>query len=134
MGHRKELETRDRRMRLTTMGVARNFHTSIVGIIAAEDVPSEQRKDKIRFFSPTDTFDYERSSGYRALLCHDELKDAPDVPYIHRLRESDHLSDGDIVALDGNTGFVRALYRPYEVHHHLVVTKRCNSNCLMCPE
>lgn len=121
-------------MRLTTMGVARNFDTSIVGIIAAGNLPSDQRKDRIRLFGSTDNPDHESSSGYRALLCHDELKSTSDVPYIHRLRESDHLRDGDIVVLEGGTGLVRSLYRPYELHHHLFATERCNSNCLMCSQ
>jgi len=121
-------------MRLTTMGVARNFDTSIVGIIAAGNLPSDQRKDRIRLFASADNSDDESSSGYRALLCHDELRSTPNVPYIHRLRESDHLRDGDIVVLEGSTGLVRSLYRPYELHHHLFVTERCNSNCLMCSQ
>src|SRR5438067_5598607 len=134
MGHRRKCETRGCRMRLTTMGVPRNFDTSIVGIIAARNLPSDQRKDRIRFFVSTDNPNDESSSGYRALLCQDELKGAPDVPYIHRLRESDHLRDRDIVVLEGGTGLVRSLYRPYELHHHLFATERCNSNCLMCSQ
>jgi hypothetical protein len=56
------------------MGVVRNFQTSIVGIIAAGDMPTDQRKDRIRFFRPTDSPNSESSSGYRALLCCDELR------------------------------------------------------------
>jgi His-Xaa-Ser system radical SAM maturase HxsC len=121
-------------MRLTTMGVARNFNESIVGIIAAGRLPPDQRKERIRFFASANLPDDESLSGYRALLCHDELKSAPGLPLIHRLRDSDHLRDGDIVVLEGNTGLVRSLYRPYELHHHLFVTERCNSNCLMCSQ
>ena len=121
-------------MRLTTMGVAGNFDTSIVGILAAEELPLDQRTQRIRFFAQSDTANGENVSGYRALLSYDELKSAPSVPYVHRLRESDHLRDGDIVVLEGNTGLVRSLYRPYELHHHLFVTERCNSNCLMCSQ
>lgn len=121
-------------MRLTTIGEAHNFGTSIIGIIAEEDLPPNQRKDRVRLFQATAVPNDESSSGYRAVLCHDELKGTLGVPYIHRLRDSDHLKDGDIVALDGNTGFVRSLYRPYELHHHLFVTERCNSNCLMCSQ
>jgi His-Xaa-Ser system radical SAM maturase HxsC len=121
-------------MRLTTTGEARNFDTSIVGIIATEDLPPDQRKQRIRVLAPNDSASEERVSGYRALLCHDELKSAPWVPHIHRLRESDHFRDGDIVVLEGNIGLVRSLYRPYELHHHLFVTERCNSNCLMCSQ
>lgn len=122
-------------MRLTTMGAAGNFGTSIVGVLTAMDLPPDQRKERIRFWAANDTPDYgDSSSGYRAFLCHDELKSSPDGPYIHRLRESDHLKDGDIVVLEGSTGLVRSLYRPYELHHHLFVTERCNSNCLMCSQ
>jgi His-Xaa-Ser system radical SAM maturase HxsC len=121
-------------MRLTTMGMTGNFDTSIVGILAAEELPLDQRTQRIRFFAQSDTTNGENVSGYRALLSYDELKSAPSVPYVHRLRESDHLRDGDIVVLEGNTGLVRSLYRPYELHHHLFVTERCNSNCLMCSQ
>ena len=39
-----------------------------------------------------------------------------------------------MVVMDGATGFVRSLYRPYEQHHSLFVTERCSSNCLMCSQ
>jgi His-Xaa-Ser system radical SAM maturase HxsC len=121
-------------MRLTTMGVAGNFETSIVGILTAESLPPDQRTKRIRFLAPCDASDDENLSGYRALLSHDELQSVPNMPFVHRLRESDHLKDGDIVVLEGNAGLVRSLYRPYEQHHHLFVTERCNSNCLMCSQ
>ena len=62
------------------------------------------------------------------------------MPATHRgpswtcLRQSDHFSAGDIVVLEGETGFVRSLYRPYERHHSLFITERCSSNCLMCSQ
>jgi His-Xaa-Ser system radical SAM maturase HxsC len=121
-------------MRLTTMGAAGNFGTSIVGALSAVDLPPDERKQRIRFWAANDAPGEENLSGYRAFLSHDELKSSPDGPYIHRLRESDHLKDGDIVVLEGSTGLVRSLYRPYELHHHLFVTERCNSNCLMCSQ
>jgi His-Xaa-Ser system radical SAM maturase HxsC len=121
-------------MRLTTTGVARNFEKSIVGVIAKEALPPDQRTRAIRFVAPNDAASDADLMGYRAILCHDELHRDPGMPYIHRLRESDHLRDGDIVVLEGRTGLVRSLYRPYELHHHLFVTERCNSNCLMCSQ
>jgi len=120
-------------MRLTTMGVAMNLDASIVGIITTENLPTDQRRQRILFVAPTDTPTDASLSGYRALLCHDELRSVPGIPYVHRLRESDHLKNGDIVVLE-KTGLVRSLYRPYELHHHLFVTERCNSNCLMCSQ
>jgi hypothetical protein len=121
-------------MRLMTTGVARNFDRSIVGIITTEPVPPEQRRQRIRLLAADEAIHDQEISEYRALLCHDELMEIPGVPYVHRLRGSDHLRDGDIVVLEGNGGVVRSLYRPYELHHHLFVTERCNSNCLMCSQ
>src|SRR5258708_26713269 len=122
-------------MRLTTVGVSRNFENSVIGIVRTHDVPPDQRKQSIRFIPASGGVIAEANidgSGYRAVLSQDELTSAPNVPYIHLLRETDHLRDGDIVALEGSNGHVRSLYRPYELHHHLFVTERCNSNCLMC--
>ena len=121
-------------MRLTTTGVARNFEQSIVGVLTTEHLPREKRTERILFLAAHEAIPAEDLSGYRAIISHDELHGAPSLPYIHRLRESDHLKDGDIVVLEGNAGTVRSLYRPYEQHHHLFVTERCNSNCLMCSQ
>jgi His-Xaa-Ser system radical SAM maturase HxsC len=121
-------------MRLTTTGVAQNFENSIVGIIATQELPPDQRARSIRFVAPNEPAGDEDLIGYKALLCRDELKSDTGIPFIHRLRETNHLRDGDIVVLEGHTGLVRSLYRPYELHHHLFVTERCNSNCLMCSQ
>jgi His-Xaa-Ser system radical SAM maturase HxsC len=121
-------------MRLTTTGIARNFDRSIVGIIATEPLLPEQRRQRIRLLAEDEVIRDQEISEYRALLCPGELKEISGVPYVHRLRDSDHLRDGDIVVLEGNGGVVRSLYRPYELHHHLFVTERCNSNCLMCSQ
>ena len=124
-------------MRLTTTGTARNFDGSIVGILTTKDLPPDQRKKRIRLI-PADDSAFDASSadlsGYRALLVHNTLEPAPAIPSVHTLRESDHLRHGDIVVLDGASGLVRSLYRPYEEHHHLFVTERCSSNCLMCSQ
>jgi His-Xaa-Ser system radical SAM maturase HxsC len=46
---------------------------------------------------------------------------------------SDHLCDGDIVALDPS-GHVRTLYRKGSKSNFLFTTDRCNSYCLMCSQ
>lgn len=124
-------------MRLTTMGVSRNFTDSIIGIVTTGDVPADQRGRYVRFFSQSDSHNPSMGvsfHGYRAILSHHELTRELNVPFIHLLRGSEHIREGDIVTLDGSTGIVRSLYRPYELHHHLFVTERCNSNCLMCSQ
>jgi His-Xaa-Ser system radical SAM maturase HxsC len=124
-------------MRLTTTGKPHGFGGSILGILTTEDLPPAERDARIRFVPADDTgFDAARTdlAGYRALLAHNALESISALPSVHALRESDHLLNGDIVVLEGATGLVRSLYRPYEEHHHLFVTERCNSNCLMCSQ
>jgi His-Xaa-Ser system radical SAM maturase HxsC len=118
-------------MRLTTAGSARHFHGQIVGRLTTEDLHVSIRDRHIRFFGEGT----ERTAdlaGYRAILSHDYL--STDGPVVDQLRDSDHFSNGDVVVLEGERGFVRSLYRPHERHHSIFVTERCSSNCLMCSQ
>jgi His-Xaa-Ser system radical SAM maturase HxsC len=121
-------------MRLTTTGTAHNFDKEIVGVVSTERLPLDQRSRRILFVGANETFYCDDVAGYSALLCHDGLSGEITAPYVHHLREADHLRDGDIVVLEPAIGLVRSLYRPYELHHHLFATERCNSNCLMCSQ
>lgn len=118
-------------MRLTTSGKARNIKQAIVGRIAAHDLPEAERHEYIRFI-PEGMNAAGDFTGYRAVLSHDELQ--TELPVVDLLRESDHIKHGDVVVMEGESGFVRSLYRPYERHHSLFVTERCSSNCLMCSQ
>jgi len=118
-------------MRLTTAGNARNFGHGIVGRLTTENLPSTERGEYIRLFTEGAELDTDLD-GYRAILSHQDVR--TDRPIVDRLRESDHLRAGDVVVLEGASGFVRSLYRPYERHHSLFVTERCSSNCLMCSQ
>jgi His-Xaa-Ser system radical SAM maturase HxsC len=118
-------------MRLTTAGSARNFAHAIVGRIAMEDIAVSARDRCIRLVPDGAEQDCDLA-GYRAILSQGNLQ--TDLPIVERLRDSDHLRAGDVVVLEGDSGFVRSLYRPYERHHSLFVTERCNSNCLMCSQ
>lgn len=119
-------------MRLTTAGSARYFTAAIVGRIVTDDPRPSSRRDCIRLFPEGAVHNTANLHGYRAVLAHDELE--TDVPVVDRMRDSDHLRAGDVVVLEGNSGFVRSLYRPHERHHSLFVTERCSRNCLMCSQ
>ena len=111
-------------MRLTTTGVARNFDTSIMGTITTADLPHDERTKRIRFIDPSDVPTDDAITGYRALLCHDELARDPGVPYVHRLRESDHLRDGDIVVLEGTPSPLRHRALQQQLPHVLAAAER----------
>jgi len=118
-------------MRLTTSGSARNIDGAIVGRLTTRDLPSFERGEHIRFL-PDGHEGVTDFSGYRAVLAHNDC--VTGFPVVDRLRESDHFRNGDIIVIEGRSGFVRSLYRPYERHHTLFVTERCSSNCLMCSQ
>jgi His-Xaa-Ser system radical SAM maturase HxsC len=104
---------------------------AVVGRITTQDLPLHERGEHIRFLGQG----VEQSSdlsGYRAVLSHEHV--ATELPLVERLRESDHFRDGDVIVMEGGSGFVRSLYRPYERHHSMFVTERCSSNCLMCSQ
>lgn len=56
-----------------------------------------------------------------------------DVPVVHSLAYVDHLTDGDIVALNP-TGYVRTLFSTRSQQNAIFATDRCNSWCLMCSQ
>ena len=118
-------------MRLVTTGSAKNIPGSLVGRISRRDLPRDLRGESIRLFGPGE-YPAESLNGYKIVLSHEPID--VDVPHVDRLREMDHLHDGDIVVVEGASGFVRSLYRPREHHHHIFVTERCSSNCLMCSQ
>jgi len=104
---------------------------AVVGRITTQDLPFHDRTEHIRFL-PEGIEQSSDLSGYRAILSHDDV--VTEFPVIERLRESDHFRDGDVIVMEGESGFVRSLYRPYERHHSMFVTERCSSNCLMCSQ
>ncbi len=53
---------------------------------------------------------------------------------VGRYESLDHLEDGDIVLIDGTTGFTRTLYRAGSLHNALFVTNRCDNQCIMCSQ
>jgi His-Xaa-Ser system radical SAM maturase HxsC len=120
-------------MRLTTAGVPNGFDGNIVGRIATSPLPPNMREHRIRLFTEPTSSEID-VAGYQAVLSVGNFPSVAGIPSINRLREYDHLLEGDVVVLEGGSGFVRSLYRPRETHHSLFVTERCNSNCLMCSQ
>jgi His-Xaa-Ser system radical SAM maturase HxsC len=121
-------------MRLTTAGIAGTLPTRIVGRVTMSHCQEGSRTDMIRLVIPGESPTLESVYGFKAVLSTEALsEDLQGVPRVEKLRDWDHLREGDIVSIDP-TGFVRSLYRPADHHHSLFATERCNSNCLMCSQ
>jgi len=54
-------------------------------------------------------------------------------PIIHSVETFDHLYEGDLVVINPN-GIINTLYRVSSNQNSILVTERCNSNCLMCSQ
>jgi His-Xaa-Ser system radical SAM maturase HxsC len=117
-------------MKLTTAGIASGFEKAIVGIAATSPVSPGQRSKRIWVGTsvPDDV------TGYRGLITIADINGDTNTPHIQRVREIDHITEGDIVVMEPGSGFVRSLYRPADKHNSIFTTERCNSNCVMCSQ
>lgn len=52
---------------------------------------------------------------------------------VYNIPSLEHLEDGDIVSVSPD-GKINTLYRVNSYHNTILVTERCNSNCLMCSQ
>ncbi len=123
---------------LQAHGKACGFEGAVLGRLSREPVEAPARADHVllleRWQSGVDPH------GYAGLLVGSELPKAElgrlrseEVPFVHGLSPSDHLSAGDVVALEPG-GYVRTLYRIGSRSNFLFATDRCNSFCLMCSQ
>lgn len=68
-----------------------------------------------------------------AMMTSRSLTETIDFPSVYGIKNFEHLSEGDIVVINTD-GIVNTLYRPASQQNFLLVTERCNSNCLMCSQ
>lgn len=101
-----------------------------------EDLSLPRRGEYIPFFA-AQTEPSRDLAGYRAVLSHDDLD--TDRPIVDRLRDSDHFRGGDVIVIEGDSGFVRSLYRLYDdlITPFFLYSKHTGSlfvvTCSTCP-
>ncbi|HEV7669230.1 MAG TPA: His-Xaa-Ser system radical SAM maturase HxsC [Thermoanaerobaculia bacterium] len=120
-------------LRLQTQGHASpNLRANVLGRISLAPTEHEARGETVRLLHDGECDP--DLKGYAGILTDGEEPDAATtVPAISRARFLDHLSAGDIVALQP-TGSVRTLFRPGSPHNSIFTTDRCNSYCVMCSQ
>jgi His-Xaa-Ser system radical SAM maturase HxsC len=70
---------------------------------------------------------------YEAVLTNLSPDDRIDFPSVYGIPDFSHLLDGDIVLVNTD-GVINTLYRVNSHQNFLLITERCNSNCLMCSQ
>lgn len=112
-------------MILRTKGKAVNLEENIVGMITRD---GHNLENNLVYISENASF----PQNFSAVLTTDnEVKG--DIAGVCKIPTLSHLEEGDIVSIstDGN---INTLYRKKSFHNSILVTERCNSNCLMCSQ
>lgn len=111
-------------------GIALSIHSSLVGRVTK--TLNEASEPGFLLISNLDPIP---SGNYLGILTTQQhvTTEQTDLPVIYRLATLSHLEEGDIIVVnpDGN---VNTLYRVNSRHNTLLLTERCNSNCLMCSQ
>lgn len=114
-------------MELKTKGKACNVFAPIVGKITRDRKSTDYNQILIT------EDDFEGTEQFIALITKLSLPKTLKISYVHEIKLLDHLSDGDIVVINTD-GVVNTLYRVNSFQNSILVTERCNSNCLMCSQ
>lgn len=116
-------------MILKTKGISSNIISPIVGRVTR--MPSNNDGVSILLVDDDAGVNYfDRYSGVLSSLGYRELGN---IPQVHSIPDLNHLSEGDIVVINSD-GVINTLYRVNSNHNSILVTERCNSNCLMCSQ
>lgn len=70
---------------------------------------------------------------YKAILTSLPDSQKIDFPSVYGVTTFEHLMEDDIVVINTD-GVINTLYRANSFQNFLLVTERCNSNCLMCSQ
>jgi His-Xaa-Ser system radical SAM maturase HxsC len=115
-------------MLLRTKGKAQNIHEPIVGVITHDARSSEANRILI-----SDGGVQVNEDQFLSVISTKPDSSGTKNPNVFGLKSTEHLHDGDIVSITQD-GRVNTLFRPDSPHNFLLVTERCNSNCLMCSQ
>lgn len=113
---------------LKTKGTAINIQESIVAKVTRNY--SSMVEDEILIcedFIPEDTI------RFKGVVTNLEWITKTEKPFIHSVKNLEVFGEGDIVVLHPN-GMINSLYRRDSDQNFILVTERCNSNCLMCSQ
>ena len=75
-----------------------------------------------------------RTNGFRACLCSAPHSDSPAPSTLRLPAELEYLDDGDVVRVSPMAGDISVLYRKSSRSNTILLTERCNCNCIMCPQ
>jgi len=118
-------------MLLHTKGVAHHVKVPLLGSVSRSPLPQNDHTVFLAEDGLPDLWDTRLLGAFTT--ARSLPRDDYAWPVIYRLPSLDHLNEGDWIVADPR-GHVNTLFRPTSSHNSLLVTERCNSNCLMCSQ
>jgi His-Xaa-Ser system radical SAM maturase HxsC len=117
-------------MLLKTKGISSQITEPIVGKVTRNQLSKELNQILItENESPSADL-----TNFKAVLTNQDIRDSRfDKPSVYSIQTFDHLVEGDIIVVNPD-GMINTLYRVKSDQNFLLVTERCNSNCLMCSQ
>jgi len=114
---------------LKTRGKPCNIDRPIVGRVTRNILNQNQG---YIFLSNEETLpgDYEWKA---VLTCNNVSNSFENLPQVFNIITLEHLKENDIVVINED-GVINTLYRVNSYQNFILVTERCNSNCLMCSQ
>lgn len=112
-------------------GIARGINSPLVGRVTK----NIKEGTELSYFLLTPNLDTTPIGNYIGILTSQQHEPAilAGLPVVYRMATLSHLEEGDIVVVSPE-GNVNTLYRIGSRHNTLLLTERCNSNCLMCSQ
>lgn len=115
-------------MLLKVKGIVHNIDGPIVGRVTRDF----DNQDREIFIADTNNV-CQFTDRYKAILMTITMEGNCNTACVSNLSSTDHLRDGDIIVINSD-GVINTLYRVDSTHNSILVTERCNSNCLMCSQ
>jgi His-Xaa-Ser system radical SAM maturase HxsC len=124
-------------MILHARGVPHGFLNTVLGRLTFEAL--EDPLERPNCILVTSDVDGQDVDGYAGLLSYQklvptEIQERLRIPTVSAIPATLELKAGQVVIMNGQTGFVRILFRPDSRFNSIFATDRCNSRCLMCSQ
>ncbi|AWI05950.1 His-Xaa-Ser system radical SAM maturase HxsC [Clostridium drakei] len=109
---------------------------SLVSVCKNEESLDKEHKVKVvlkdeNFIKGYDVYVFQSENIQRQIIDYLKLNNST---YICGVGETDTLVDKDVIEISPDTLTIRVLYRANSIDNFLMLTNKCNNNCIMCPD
>jgi len=113
------------------VGKTKNITSPIIGKITKQNII--RFWERSNYIIVSETFIKKKKYAAQITKLEDVNKISIKQPIVYQVNELDIFNDGDIILIDKN-GLITFLFENEENFNPILVTERCNANCIACPQ